>query len=576
MFKKLQPQTLVIILTTIAAFLHFYNLNWGAPYYFHPDERNIASAVSQLNFPIQMNPHFFAYGGFPIYAIYFTGVLFNLLINFATFTLSGGMYHLVRPGVEGLNAQLSSPFTVSFSQAIIVSRIFSSLFATLLIPLLYFIGKKIKDEKTGLLAAFFATTSVGLIQFSHFGTFEVWLTFFSVLLFLLCLNIIEKKTDNLLFGIGMTLGVLFATKISHLAILPLPILALALFHVSHHKKLRTLVTSMPDILFVLLLAFAVFVFANPFVFSDYTSFASSMKYESEVALGTLKVFYTGAFLSTIPVLYQFNHIYPFLLNPLLTILFIPSFLYILFKAVKTKNPSYLFLISFHLLLFLSQVFLYVKWTRYMVPTLPFVYLVIAIALPDVIARSTATKQSRMRLPRSFQSLAMTVLILVNVVFAASYFITAFVEPDTRITAREFAQNTIPSDAPILTEAYDMGVTAFNDSHHNITHFNFYDLDNNSLEYNNETLQEKLTNSQYLVLPSQRVLKTRLNDSKNFPKGHAFYRALTQGELNFQKIYETPCSIFCQIAYMGNPVFTLEETVNVFDRPTVYIYKNSRE
>ena len=116
--KFFQDRTnqLLILLILIGSLFHFYNLNWGAPFYFHPDERNIASSVSQLTFPTQMNPHFFAYGSLPIYLIYFFGVIKNLV------------------------TQTSPITTVSFENAIIISRIFSALFATILIPLLFILG----------------------------------------------------------------------------------------------------------------------------------------------------------------------------------------------------------------------------------------------------------------------------------------------------------------------------------------------------------------------------------------------------------------------------------------------------
>src|SRR5260221_11677248 len=152
---------IISALTLCAGFLHFYNLTWGTPFYFHPDERNIASAVSQLRFPHHMNPQFFAYGSLPIYAIYFTGYATHFLLS------------LLNAGQSTLNP--------TFEQAMLISRTFSALFATLLIPHLFFIGKKLKNEQTGLLAAFFATASVGFIQSAHFGTFEMWLTFFGVL-----------------------------------------------------------------------------------------------------------------------------------------------------------------------------------------------------------------------------------------------------------------------------------------------------------------------------------------------------------------------------------------------------------
>src|SRR6266550_3653895 len=115
LFKK--HIIIVCILTLLGGLLHFYNLNWGAPFYFHPDERNIASAVSQLQFPHHMNPQFFAYGSLPIYTIYFTGYLTNYVLSF-------------------LNPAPST-LTPTFGEAILLSRIYSAFFATLLIPLLF-------------------------------------------------------------------------------------------------------------------------------------------------------------------------------------------------------------------------------------------------------------------------------------------------------------------------------------------------------------------------------------------------------------------------------------------------------
>src|SRR5436189_5461818 len=95
----------IFLLTIVGAIFHFYNLNWGAPFYFHPDERNIAISVSQLEFPQQMNPHFFAYGSLPIYIIFFTGVVYNLVNQFINH-----IYQILTP---------------NFEQAIIISRFYS-------------------------------------------------------------------------------------------------------------------------------------------------------------------------------------------------------------------------------------------------------------------------------------------------------------------------------------------------------------------------------------------------------------------------------------------------------------------
>lgn len=535
--------TALIVLTLIGVIIHFYNLNWGAPFYFHPDERNIASSVSQIQFPNQMNPNFFAYGSLPIYVIYFTGVFINYITNL----LTTNHQSLITP----------------FEQAIIISRFYSALFATLLIPLLFFIGKKIKDKKTGLIAAFLTTTSVGFIQFAHFGTFEMWLTFFSVLLFWMC---IQKPSKRNILLIGIIFGILIATKVSSLILFPLLFFVIPAkegIKKFKNKYVMTVAITVVKLIVLCLTAALVYYLTNPYVILDTQSFKNSMNYESSLVLGRLLVFYTGEFFNTIPVLFQFLHVYPFLLNPLITFLFIPSFFYLLWKIFKTKNFSFVILASFFMILFFSQAFFFAKWTRYIVPTLPFIFLITSITLVDW--------SNKIRQP--FNRLAIvTIFIGVNVVFALSYFVTAFVRPDTRVEAYHFAQKNIPANASILSEIYDLGIVPFNTSFSDITLFNFYDLDNHSLDATPEALQQQLSQKEYIILPSQRIIKSRMINKEKFPKGHTLYSDLLSNKLRFKKIYETPCDLFCKITYLGDPIFRFEQTANVFDRPTIFIFK----
>src|SRR3990167_9923715 len=44
-----QTKLLLILIILIGIFIRFYKLDWGGGYYFHPDERNIASLVTALD-----------------------------------------------------------------------------------------------------------------------------------------------------------------------------------------------------------------------------------------------------------------------------------------------------------------------------------------------------------------------------------------------------------------------------------------------------------------------------------------------------------------------------------------------
>jgi uncharacterized membrane protein len=559
---KLRTKYILILLLLLGVFLRFYNLNWGAPFYFHPDERNIAIAVSQLELPNQMNPNFFAYGSLPIYAIYFMGLIKNVLTNLLSTTPLS---------TEALAR-------VGFEDALVIGRSFSALFSLLLIPLLFYIGAKIKDRSVGLFAAALAALSTGLIQFAHFATFEIWLTLFGTLLFWLVLKYIEKPRIKTATLIGLVFGILASTKVSSLTLLPIPILVIYLKRLKNNGAME----QWSNMLIFSVATTLVFLITNLYTFLDSSSFISSMKYESTLAAGSLPVFYTQGFYDTTPVLFQFLHIYPFLINPLLTVLFIPAFFYVLIKGFKTKNKSYLILASFYLILFLPQAFLHAKWTRYMVPTLPFMYLILAVALGKFYSSSEALAKSRnnnktMKQFNSFlysrqaRTIIIGAILASSIIFSTSYFTTAFIRPDTRIEAAEFARKHFPNNSRIITEPYDLGVMPFNNVFKNIQAFNFYDLETDQPAAEEE-LQTKLAQSEYIIIPSQRLLRSRLQNPDSFPHGHQFYSGLVSGRLGFEKIYQTPCDIFCKIAYPGNTIFSLEETATVFDRPTVFIFK----
>lgn len=551
--------TFLIVLIVIGFFLHLYNLNWGAPYYFHPDERNIASSISQLSFPDRLHPNFFAYGSFPIYTVYATGVLSHLVTECA---------NEVSTCIQG---QLPMTNQVLFEEAIIIGRLYSALLGTLLIPLVFYLGKKLQGQNTGLLAAFFTTFSVGIIQFSHFATFEIWTTFFVTLLLLVCFRYLKTQSKKVFVLMACITGALFSIKISNAVLIIIPALSILFASFKNIPSLTKWFTSKQGFLhtsifslFLIIFSLSIFVLTNPFVLIDTEAFKGSITYESEVALGTLHVFYTGEFYNSIPIVFQFTKVFPFLLNPVVLLICLISLVVVTFQAVVTKNKEHVLLLVTFFVLFFTSSFMYVKWVRYMVPTLPFLYLICSIFLTKKILNSSRTERV---LTRSILS----IVAVVCIIFSLSYLFTSFIEEDTRLKARNTVSLLIPQDAQILSEVYDLGITPFNDRFHNITLFNFYDLDTQDDTFSDQ-LPILINENEYLILPSQRVLATRSLHKEQFPKGYAFYNELLTNKQKYTKIYETDCSIFCKITYLGDPISRFEGTANVFDRPHIIIFK----
>ena len=80
-----KEKIILLLIILLGGFLRFYNLNWDQGYHLHPDERAIVMFTTPLSFPSSikefltesspLNPHFFAYGSFPIYLLKAAGNL---------------------------------------------------------------------------------------------------------------------------------------------------------------------------------------------------------------------------------------------------------------------------------------------------------------------------------------------------------------------------------------------------------------------------------------------------------------------------------------------------------------------
>jgi len=518
MIKLIKRSYLVSLLIAISLPLRLYGLSWGFPYFFHPDENNISTAVLSLSKSFG-NPHFFAYGALPMYLTFLSVFLLN----------------------KGI---------INFGLVILTTRFLSAILSIILIPSIFYIGKNTFNKNVGLIAAVLTTFSVGFIQFGHFGTFELWSTFFMLWLFYFSIKLYKNLSLKNLLTTAILSGILVSIKISNIEILVLPIFIILHRNLIVNQQFKKLISLLS---IYLLITFLVFVITNPYSLLDLSSFINGIHYESSVALGTTKVFYTQSFLRTTPIIFQLFNVYPFLINPFTEVVFLFGFIYIFTQKRKIEM---LILSSFFLILFLPQATLFVKWTRYMVPTLPFIYLTIGNFVSSI-------KNNLIR------KILIITLVTSSIVFSFSYFYTVFLHNDSRLGAANWLANNFPKNKKILTESYDLGIIPFNSLSENILIFDFYSPDSLSLE---DTLKNSLNKNDLIILPSQRVAYSRILNPKDFPKGNLFYRSLLENKTDFKEVFETPCDIFCKIAYLDNPILNLEQTTSVFDRPIVTIFK----
>lgn len=539
---------LLAFLIAIGIIFRFYDLSWGAPYFFHPDERNIASAVNQLSFKKNLNPNFFAYGSLPIYSIYFTGVLTNSIQNF----------------LFDNNKDISA---VKFEDSILIGRVFAACLSVTLLYLIFKTGSLLFGKKAAILSVILSSFSIGYLQYSHFSTFEMWLSLLTLFLTFTVIKFAMTEEAKYFLLSSLTLGALMSVKISSLAFLPLCLLIFSVLEIKKFRKnqndikIRIVLFTARIILFLSICLLIIYI-TSPFFWADNSHFRSSISYESSVAIGTLKVFYTKFFDNSIPIIYQLVKVFPFILNPFVEVLSLVSLVYFSIIIFKKRNPLYIVFTLFFLTALISQLFLYVKWIRYYIPTLSYIYLFSGFFLSYLM-------RIKIKKFRNFGFAISVIFIAISIFYSFSFIKTVYINEDSRVSAAIWASKNIPPDAKILSEVYDMGIVPFNKYFENITLFNYYELENDAEIAKN--LPSKIKENEYIILPSQRIFESRLTNPITFPKGYIFYKMLINGK-KYKKIYETKCDFFCSLVYSGNAIDSYEQTANVFDRPVVQIFK----
>lgn len=536
--RVLIDRTPILLIFAIGAFLRFHNLMWGAPYFFHPDERNMATSISQVAPPL-FHPHFFAYGQFPLYLSYFSFQLINLLI--ATFSHKVFVF---------------SP--VPFDQAIFWLRFYSALSGSLAIIVFYLISRKFFDKKLSLLSTLCLSFLPGLIQSSHFGTTESILTFLFLLVIFFVLSLFDRFSLKKLLLISLFLGVSLATKVSAVVFFAVPF-SFLLYFLRSNFSFKGILLFLTLIFFVVFFSLIFFFLFSPYNLFDFGEFTRITFYESMVARGGIPVFYVRQFTNTLPVIFQFYKIFPYTCGLFIVLFSIPGLILAFFRLEKK-----LFLVVFSFLVyFLLNAFLFAKWTRFVTPVFPLVALFAFYFVSCLKNR------------RLFFLSALSLLTFSTVIYGISFF-SIYQREDVRVSASRWIYNNIPDSSRILSETANVidipvhvggGVVQRN---YNITSFDFYGVDENKELF--EKLVEEVYKSDYIFVPSRRIFSNHMRVTNRFPVLLKYYEALFSGALGFDRIVEIDS--FPSFGPFRSSDEMAEETWTVFDHPVVRIYKKT--
>ncbi|MCX7681571.1 MAG: glycosyltransferase family 39 protein, partial [Anaerolineae bacterium] len=224
--KQTHRLLILTIILLVAAYLRFTGLNWDEGQWIHPDEGHMRIITSVIEMPDSLALYFdssrsplncrnrgyeYSYGTLPLFLTRMTA---EWLDRGCAETPAG-------PGaaVASLVARLLIPagschpgaFTGAYSA--LVGRMFSALADLGTVWLLYLIGRKLYDERVGLLAAALGALTAFMIQQAHFFTVDSMACFFVTLT--LYFSIRASRSGRWLdFGLaGLAVGLATACKI---------------------------------------------------------------------------------------------------------------------------------------------------------------------------------------------------------------------------------------------------------------------------------------------------------------------------------------------------------------------------
>lgn len=526
-FGKLRinrEKILLLIIILLGAFFRFYNLNWDQGHYLHPDERlyinssniSLPKTIAEFFSPESpLNPKMFYYGSFPLF-----------------------LYKIIN-----LTILSSIPFTIA-------SRVTSSFFSILTIPLIFFLSKQFFSKKISLIATFVFTFAAGLIQHAHFNTTESILTFILTLITLLSTYMIRQKTYALAFALGILVSMAYATKIVGLTFAFIPIASFIILIFKKRKMLKII----PLILVFAISAVVAGFLLAPYQIIDYERFSKEQTYMQNVTYGKDKPPFTIIYEKTVPYVYQITKILPFTFGFISLPLALLGFYFILKKSIKEKVNRYLyiFILMYPILYFLWSGAWFAKFSRYYILLFPFLSIWAAYSL------------SRLK---NIYIIILISLIAVNGIL----FMRVYLEENTRIQASKWIYDNIPNQSKIAGEHWDdnlpLPLTNTFGKNFITSQLTVYDPD--SAEKISK-LSEDLSKNDYFIISSRRVYYSILRNEKKYPLTSRFYKLLFDEKLGYKLEKK-----FTNYPFYFSDDFA-DESFQSYDHPPVIIFKNEKK
>ncbi len=563
--------------------LRLYGLNWDSGNNFHPDERQIMFHVTALTWPKSMtqfldpvnsplNPHFFAYGSFPLYLLASLG---NILVRL-------------------------SPSLGTFTNLTLVGRVLSALFDGGTILLTGLLGLKLTNDITpgrrhawnvALLAATLVAFTPLQLQLSHFYAVDTILLFFVILTVYACVHLIDSETPirwALLAGLGY--GLALATK-SSAAPLAVPLLVAVLLR----WRRQDFFTSLTSLLIASFFTIIVFLIAEPYALLDMPNFIQQVSDQGNLARGMLDLPYVRQFAGTTPYLYEAQNMLLWSMGLFLGLAVCVGIGWVCFQMWRQRDGTFdgwLVVLSWILVYGAITGSFYVKFMRYMLPLYPFFTLLAAAVLisfaylvwnhtPTITESTKPSKPQRRDAVLKALSLSAILLVLGGTLFQGLALLNVYSQANTRVQASRWMYSHLRSHTILTYEQWDDPLPVAVDQHDpaeftQIVYTNAYGQSTTGLDlYGDDTtakaqlLSRLLPKVDVITMPTDRLDKSISRLPDRYPLTIHYYQLLFSGQLGFHlaKQFENHPNLLGITLNDSNA----DESYSVFDHPTARIF-----
>ncbi len=520
----------LLALVVFAVFVRLVGIDWDDRHFFHPDERRIAFAVEELSFrPLQLNPHFFAYGSFPLYVTRAVSSLLGLI----------------------------DPRLGHYDSIIHTGRAVSGVVGALTVVLLVLLGARLYNRSTGLLAGFLLAACVLHVQNSHYMTADVFLTFLVLLALYFLVGVVQRGSTRDYVYAGIAIGLATATKFSALPLLA-PLGVAALVRLARERRLLPILARS---LLAVVAVFAAFALGQPYALLDFAAYSHDIAEQSRMVRNAGLLPYTNQYIGVSKYGYEISQLVLWGMAPPLGVAAVWATVARVVGALRERRAVDLVMLCWVVPFFLVTGWFDVKFVRYLLPIYPLMILWAAAWL----WRSAQTSRiARLALWGVVVGTGLSTLALLSI----------YQRPHTVVTASEWAYRHIPADSIVLTQHWDEGfpmpLRSGNPSRFKVIDVPYYEPDTDAKM---RQISRDLARADYIAFQTKRLYGSVTRAPTKYPLTNNYFYLLFAGDLGYELIYDHASrpSLFG----FEFPDELADESITVYDHPKVLIFKNTK-